>query len=169
MTNLYLLALIELKRPENWADKFSFFQIAGEFSLNSQVWTILTFLGIHGKPYAPWDDVSPDWDNLQREQEELRRNIPNRRAGYCSHGSNLFPTWHRKLKHGPSVETIDMLAGAYLAMLEQSIFLKMVDIAEAFPEPHRAQYLEAADRFGLPYCEIVTIQVDIFARDLELT
>jgi hypothetical protein len=49
--------------------------------------------------------------------------------------------------------------GAYLAMLEQTIYLKMVEIAERYPEPYRRQYLEATASFGLPYCErtIVTV------------
>ena len=37
--------------------------------------------GIHGLPYIPWDGVTgipnPSW------------------GGYCTHGSVLFPTWHR--------------------------------------------------------------------------
>jgi tyrosinase len=37
--------------------------------------------GIHGLPNIPWDGVT---------------GIPNPRwGGYCTHGSVLFPTWHR--------------------------------------------------------------------------
>jgi len=43
--------------------------------------------------------------------------------------------------------------GAYLAMLEQTIYLKMVEIAEQYPETYRRRYLDAAARFGLPFCE----------------
>ncbi len=39
--------------------------------------------GIHGAPYVPWPGVSPD------------PNLPNLKKGYCTHGSVLFPTWHR--------------------------------------------------------------------------
>ena len=41
--------------------------------------------GIHGLPYIPWDGVTvnPPVD-------------PDAQwAGYCTHGSVLFPTWHR--------------------------------------------------------------------------
>ena len=49
--------------------------------------------GIHGVPYIPWDnatvdpavDSDPQW------------------AGYCVHGSVLFPTWHR-----PYVSTFEV-------------------------------------------------------------
>ena len=45
--------------------------------------------GIHGLPYIPWDGVtgipSPEW------------------GGYCTHGSVLFPTWHR-----PYVSTFEV-------------------------------------------------------------
>jgi tyrosinase len=39
--------------------------------------------GIHGLPYVSWDAENPDpvSDNGWR--------------GYCTHGSVLFPTWHR--------------------------------------------------------------------------
>jgi len=40
--------------------------------------------GIHGLPYIPWDDATgePFDPNTQW-------------GGYCTHGSVLFPTWHR--------------------------------------------------------------------------
>ena len=50
-------------------------------------------------------------------------------------------------------------SGAYLAMLEQTIYLKMVEIAEQYPESHRRQYLEATAKFALPYCEFTTVSV----------
>ena len=37
--------------------------------------------GIHGAPYIAWDGVGPE--------------KPTEQAGYCTHGSVLFPTWHR--------------------------------------------------------------------------
>ena len=37
--------------------------------------------GIYGMPYKAWDGVGP---------EKLTE-----QAGYCTHGSVLFPTWHR--------------------------------------------------------------------------
>lgn len=40
--------------------------------------------GIHGLPFIPWDDATdqPFDPNAQW-------------GGYCTHGSVLFPTWHR--------------------------------------------------------------------------
>jgi tyrosinase len=42
--------------------------------------------GIHGLPYVPWDDATGDqpWDPDSGTW-----------GGYCTHGSVLFPTWHR--------------------------------------------------------------------------
>ena len=34
--------------------------------------------GIHGLPYEAWDS-----------------SFGTQKTGYCTHGSNLFPTWHR--------------------------------------------------------------------------
>jgi hypothetical protein len=45
-------------------------------------------------------------------------------------------------------------------MLEQTIYLKMVELARQYPEPYRRQYMEATDRFGLPYCEFLFVQND---------
>jgi hypothetical protein len=44
-------------------------------------------------------------------------------------------------------------------MFEQTIYLKMVEIAERYPEPYRRQYLEATASFGLPYCECTTLAI----------
>ncbi|KAI0373661.1 tyrosinase [Pilatotrama ljubarskyi] len=46
-------------------DPISFFQVAG----------------IHGLPYTPWNGAGEE--------------SPTELAGYCTHGSVLFPTWHR--------------------------------------------------------------------------
>jgi tyrosinase len=104
MANLYILALINLQKMESWRDRFSWFQIAGEHlqARNGAAKIGLTSTGIHGKPFVPWDNVHPDkttiiWDYLDRDPEGRPRFQPNHTSGYCSHSSNLFPTWHRKL------------------------------------------------------------------------
>ena len=61
----------------------------------------LTSIGIHGKPFVPWDGVRPDesttiQQDLDRDDEGNARHQTNRASGYCSHSSNLFPTWHRE-------------------------------------------------------------------------
>ena len=104
MANLYILALISLQKLESWKDRFSWFQMAGELlqARHSAANIGLTSAGIHGKPFVPWDEVHPDqtttvWDYLDRDAEGRPRFQPNHASGYCSHSSNLFPTWHRKL------------------------------------------------------------------------
>jgi tyrosinase len=37
--------------------------------------------GIHGRPYTAWDGVNQGPDGSG--------------GGYCPHGANTFPTWHR--------------------------------------------------------------------------
>jgi hypothetical protein len=41
-------------------------------------------------------------------------------------------------------------------MLEQTIYLKMVEIAGQFPKPYTQQYLDATAHFGLPYCTLTS-------------
>ena len=83
--NLYLLALIDLQRTSRWEDTFAYFAIAG----------------IHGKPFAPWDGVTPQ-SGAPRDKD-IEHGLDGRQihqtsnyAGYCSHSSDLFPTWHRE-------------------------------------------------------------------------
>ncbi|KAF8903867.1 tyrosinase [Gymnopilus junonius] len=67
--SLYVQALQILETKPTQSDFRSFFQVGG----------------IHGLPYTPWDGAtgSQPWD-------------PDTQwGGYCTHGSVLFPTWHR--------------------------------------------------------------------------
>ncbi|KAI9719091.1 MAG: hypothetical protein M1812_003721 [Candelaria pacifica] len=54
-------------------------------------------------------------------------------GGYCPHGLPLFPTWHRP----------------YLAMMEQTIYYTMLEIAKRFKDSKT--HIEAAEEFRLPY------------------
>jgi tyrosinase len=130
--NLYLLALTDLQRLPGttvehyygtrslgWEAPFSYFQIAG----------------IHGKPFSPWDGVTQESLGIRRQAGDDQAHEPSIQAGYCSHSSDLFPTWHR----------------AYLAMYEQTIFLQMISIARAFPQQYQKRYLDACEGFGIPY------------------
>jgi tyrosinase len=62
MMNIYLLGLQRMQSLPK-TDRLSWFQIAG----------------IHGRPYAPWDNVRGNGNS----------------GGYCTHSSILFLTWHR--------------------------------------------------------------------------
>src|SRR4051812_9756466 len=66
VTNLFLLAL------EALMDK--------KYSLNW--WSYYYIAKIHGLPAQAWDNVFSDTKG-------------DSSRGYCSHGSGLFPTWHR--------------------------------------------------------------------------
>jgi tyrosinase len=78
--------------------------------------------GIHGRPYIPWDNVGPSangWSN-----------------GYCTHTSNLFPTWHRP----------------YLALYEQALYVTIQKIVSEFQDSNlRNKYAAAAAKFRIPY------------------
>ena len=68
----YLLIrfLVEVMSSSNQAIVQSFFSVAG----------------IHGLPFQPWDGVLGN--------KPFNPNS-NQWGGYCTHGSTLFPTWHR--------------------------------------------------------------------------
>lgn len=94
---------------------------------SSQIMEYYQIAGIHGLPKEPWDGVLFD------------REDPNNRSayGYCNHAMLTFPTWHRP----------------YLAMLEQTIYAKMVQIAGTFPAANRQSYLNAVQKSRMPYID----------------
>ncbi|MCJ1262196.1 hypothetical protein MMC22_002066 [Lobaria immixta] len=74
--------------------------------------------GIHGYPHRAWNGVDGGYD-----------------AGYCPHGSILFPPWHRP----------------YLALFEQILWKTAQNIARRYPLSQRRQYQEAAKTLRIPY------------------
>lgn len=105
--NVYLLGLQRFQNVSQ-DDKLSYYKIAGESMANLislgvpdhvnllelHLWIVNTLhrlgsladigvVGIHGRPWEPWD-AAPD---------EPTSSYPY--IGYCTHSSNLFPTWHR--------------------------------------------------------------------------
>ncbi|KAI0482566.1 hypothetical protein GGR56DRAFT_620540 [Xylariaceae sp. FL0804] len=87
--------------------------------------------GIHGLPLKEWDNVrGKEYD------PKSAHGLDAIGSGYCVHAKTTFPIWHR----------------AYLAMIEQSIFVTMLDIAQKWTRPEdRKRYEQAALDFRLPY------------------
>ncbi len=110
--NLFLLAMRHFQQTDQ-TDITSYYQIAG----------------IHGRPYAPWDDVPPAEGILS--------------PGYCSHVSNLFLTWHRP----------------YLALFEQTFYQHVVAVVNQFPiGTQRQKYAGAALTLRFPYWDWAAAQ-----------
>ena len=87
-------------------------------------------LGIHGRPFVSWDGVQGDeyyW---------------SRYSGYCTHDSNLFPTWHRP----------------YLALFEEVLYLNCREVISAFPNGKlKNRYWKALSTLRLPYWDWAAI------------
>jgi len=79
--------------------------------------------GIHGMPYVRWGDSGspnpPGGDTF---------------GGYCTHGSVLFPTWHRP----------------YVALFEQSLHAATLKIAHEYTTD-RFGWVKAAQNFRVPF------------------
>ncbi|MCJ1331076.1 hypothetical protein MMC10_007763 [Thelotrema lepadinum] len=75
--------------------------------------------GIHGYPNGPWDGVTGNGGGV----------------GYCTHGSVLFPVWHRP----------------YLALFENLLWNYAQDIAAQYSSTQRATYQSAAVTMRIPY------------------
>ncbi|KAG0642710.1 hypothetical protein HOY80DRAFT_881126 [Tuber brumale] len=76
--------------------------------------------GIHGRPYTAWDNVL---------------GIGNE-AGYCTHSSILFPTWHRP----------------YLALYEQALLSSIKLALMEFPAgPIKSKFTQLIPSFRMPY------------------
>ncbi|GKT42783.1 tyrosinase [Colletotrichum spaethianum] len=72
LANLYFLALEAFMSKKIFESPFSYYEICG----------------IHGQPWRAWDGVT------SAEFGSTRGNT-DPQSGYCSHGSVVFPTWHR--------------------------------------------------------------------------
>ncbi|KAI0126190.1 hypothetical protein BJ170DRAFT_685428 [Xylariales sp. AK1849] len=104
---------------------FNLFLIAFELlkqDPRSDIMGFFQIAGIHGFPNEPWFKI----DGRQGVAGD---------PGYCAHRKPTFPTWHRP----------------YLAMLEQALFIKMMNYANSYNEPYRTQYREAVFAFRLPF------------------
>ncbi|KAF9732976.1 hypothetical protein PMIN03_009918 [Paraphaeosphaeria minitans] len=111
--NVFLLGLQRFQAIDQ-DDKLSYFQIAG----------------IHGRPFVPWDGVKGDdyyW---------------SRYSGYCTHDSNIFPTWHRP----------------FLALFEEVLYLNCREAVSALPNGElKERYLKALPSVRLPYWDWAAI------------
>ena len=76
--DLYILSLQQFQQ-QNQSALLSYYQVTGDVPLLlSSVWLLINHEGIHGRPYIAWDGVEGPFQ-----------------AGYCTHSSILFPSWHR--------------------------------------------------------------------------
>ena len=131
--NLFLIALTELQDQRLEEDPWSWFGISAIRGLPYQAWQrINQQSAIDAGQYPAWD--SDDLDPRLWQGASHRDGDPER--GYCPTSSVLFAPWHRP----------------YLAMMEQAIFLKMLDIANRYESVNdRKRYENAAKIFRLPY------------------
>lgn len=116
---------LEIRRLEQNTDQWNIFLLGlARFQQTDQsnLTSYYQIAGIHGRPYAPWDDVPPFPGN----------NYP----GYCAHVLNIFLSWHRP----------------YLALFEQTLFQHIVDAVNEFPRgAQRQRYASAALSWRFPY------------------
>ncbi|KAK2467605.1 hypothetical protein APHAL10511_000460 [Amanita phalloides] len=111
---LYIRALQSLQGTNETKDK-SFFGISG----------------IHGQPYVEWNGAAGSF---------AQGNWPF--GGYCTHGSPLFPTWHRP----------------YVLLLEQLIQQHALQAAKQF-HVNKQDWQTSATQLRLPYWDWSTNSV----------
>jgi len=83
----------------------------------SELLSFFQIAGIHGLPYVTWNQSPIDGQ------------------GYCVHGTDLFPTWHRP----------------YVALFEQIIQQRAVGIANKYTTPDAADWQKAAADLRQPF------------------
>eukprot|EP00475_Leptophrys_vorax_P038915 TRINITY_DN694_c0_g3_i1.p1 TRINITY_DN694_c0_g3~~TRINITY_DN694_c0_g3_i1.p1 ORF type:complete len:602 (-),score=154.35 TRINITY_DN694_c0_g3_i1:87-1892(-) len=91
----------------------------------SDLYSFWRIAGIHGAPYEVYDGVRAPPEQV--ENEDWR--------GYCTHGSILFPTWHR----------------AYMNLIEQALIRQAVAIAEGNKYSQEPRFLAEAKKLAFPY------------------
>jgi tyrosinase len=121
--NMYLLALSRFQAMDQ-REKVSYYQIAGMVTSNHHFCVSSNrFSGIHGFPLGQWDGVTG-------------RKNDSHPMGYCPHVSQLFGSWHRP----------------YLALFEQILHDRAVDVANEYPVGKAREYaLAIADKVRMPY------------------
>lgn len=110
MFSLYVQALNEMEQLDQ-SQLPSWFQVAG----------------IHGLPFIEYDGSVGDNGFVADPQ--------NQWAGYCTHGSTLFPTWHRP----------------YVMLVEQIINHHAQQIAGTYKTYDRREWVDAATKLRQPY------------------
>ncbi|KAI9508870.1 photo-regulated tyrosinase [Russula earlei] len=103
-------------------DQFSLFIQA----LNNSI-SHFSIGGIHGLPYVAWEGAGGSDPNPDSQW-----------GGYCTHGSVLFPTWHRP----------------YVALYEQVLQQNALAIAQQYQDQNR--WVGAAQNLRLPYWDWAT-------------
>ncbi|KAK6357742.1 hypothetical protein TWF718_002050 [Orbilia javanica] len=117
--DLFIIALRRTQVARSYTDKNSWWQLAG----------------IHGRPFISWNGRAPGAPSSALKSEFTG-------TGYCTHGSTLFPTWHRP----------------YLAYVEEVLWMsayweiqsKVKDAKE------KAQWEKALEQLRLPYWDWAT-------------
>ncbi|KAH7178750.1 common central domain of tyrosinase-domain-containing protein [Fusarium sp. MPI-SDFR-AT-0072] len=128
--NLFLIALMELqdmKKEVTWKPG------PGYSFTSDDIMSWYQIAGIHGLPAEDWAG--------EEDRGKKERDITYDGDGYCAHSTPTFAPWHRP----------------YLAMLEQTIFRQVDNVAKRFSdslevsEEDKQKYKAAAKKFRLPY------------------
>ncbi|ENH75899.1 Tyrosinase [Fusarium oxysporum f. sp. cubense race 1] len=120
--NLYLVGLWQFQQVSE-EDQLSYFQIAG----------------IHGRPYQSWPLGDKNLESLRQQK-----------AGFCTHSSILFLTWHRP----------------YLALFEAILKHAIDFVAQQFTaEEGRDKYVEAAKSFRMPFWDWARPGLPVFPEE----
>ncbi|KAJ4248373.1 hypothetical protein NW762_012703 [Fusarium torreyae] len=137
--NLFLIALMELQ------GKRVPWKIDPDYSFTSEdIMSWFQIAGIHGLPDHAWSGEKDRGKSLQDREKD---------KGYCAHSTPTFASWHRP----------------YIAMLEQTLFRQVTNVAKRFSdspditEEDKEKYTAAAKKFRLPYWDYYR------PRDYEVT
>ncbi|KIY68544.1 Di-copper centre-containing protein [Cylindrobasidium torrendii FP15055 ss-10] len=122
------LNIYDFVKPEN-NKQFSLYILALERIMDKgqdEVESFFAVGGIHGLPYKAWNGSG-------EEVKGSKESVPWR--GYCSHGTVLFPTFHRP----------------YVFLFEQLLQAEAKAIAEEYPLELREAYKKAAMELRQPF------------------
>ncbi|CVL09423.1 related to tyrosinase precursor (monophenol monooxygenase) [Fusarium proliferatum] len=129
--NLFLIALMELQDMKN--KDITWTPDPGYSFTSDDIMSWYQIAGIHGLPAEDWAG--------EEDRGKTKRDIARDGDGYCAHSTPTFALWHRP----------------YLAMLEQTIFRQVDNVAKRFSESSevseedKQKYKAAAKKFRLPY------------------
>ncbi|PSN64506.1 Di-copper centre-containing protein [Corynespora cassiicola Philippines] len=121
---------LEIRELQKNADQWNIYLLGlqrFQSMSQSEMLSYYQIAGVHGRPFISWDGVGQ---------------ADGGGGGYCTHGSNLFPTWHRP----------------YLALFESAIYSNARDAIAEFPEGDLKDRSNAAlATFRMPYWDWATV------------
>lgn len=92
---------------------------------------------------------------MQWDSSGGRTPVPQSWQGYCTHGSVLFPSWHRPYVALYEVSHVEIKRRKLYSLIfqpsQQALQSHVLEVANTYTSSDKAEWQDAANRFRIPY------------------